>query len=523
VEKETQSIHTSIDSLAWRRLWALGPFLVAAAAVWAQTPARPSQQQSPPATKSGAPKATAVPTPPAPAEALAPKGFARVEVTPQYKSEFEREIRVAVLVAPSYRNSGLNSLRFTLADEVEMKGELERQGYKVWLISNTEASADNIRKMLQDSRQLLDGTTQATLLFGFSGHGFQTKSGKNFLMTYGASTEHVEEEALPLDEVEDLMKASGARRKVILVDACRNDPEAKSSDAPRTFAQFAEAEGFSVLLSTRPGGFSFEDPEIGHGIFTYYVLEGLRGQAAGKDGYVTFYDLQKYVETSVLSHAMKKDRVQKPFAMGERNGDFLLATAAPPKPEQVKPPAAASQVDSDSPILRDVGSNRSFLASLRDKRLTLVDAKTLAPFVDVEDVQVKDAEAGYRYFEGTGPNHEFIDVAVSMKGAEIQSVKGRIGTPCPGENACTTIGEVPLLPGEKRNEVSEKAGAVKGGSAALGNGLKRLGIGKGAGGADKSAIGADTAGKTMDSGNRLLKYRWKPFDLTTNLPKQALR
>jgi hypothetical protein len=209
--------------------------------------------------------------------------------------------------------------------------------------------------------------------------------------------------------------------------------------------------------------------------------------------------------------------------MGERNGDFLLATAAPPKPEDIKPPAAASQLDSDSPILRDVGSNRSFLAVLRDKQLTLVDAKTLAPFVDVAETQVKDAEAGYRYFEGSGPNLELIDVAVSLKGAEIQGVKGRIGTPCPGGNACTTIGEVPPLPGEKRNEVSDKAGVVKNGSAAIGNGLKHLGLGRGGGGADKSAIGADTAGKTVDSANRLLKYKWKPFDLTANLPKQALR
>ena len=500
-------MHVSMDSLTWRRFWAPGVFLIAAGALWAQP------------TKSPARKATTAPTPVAPSDTLAPKGFARVDVTPQYKNEFDKEIKVAVLVAPSYRNSGLNSLRFTLADEVELKGELERQGYKVWLISNTEASADNIRKVLQDSKQLLDGTTQATLLFGFSGHGF-TKNGKNYLMTYGVPLDQVEQQALPLDEVENLMKASGARRSVVLVDACRNDPEAKSSDEPRTFAQFREAEGFSVLLSTRPGGFSFEDPEVGHGIFTYYVLEGLRGKAAGKDGYVTFYDLEKYVESAVLTHAMKKDRVQKPFAVGERNGDFLLATAAPPKPEDIKTPAAASQLDSDAPILRDMGSNRSFFALLRDKQLTLVDAKTLAPYVDVTETPVKDADPSYRYFEGTGLNHELIDVAVALKGTDILSVKGRTGTMCPGGNVCSTMAEVPLLPGEKRNAASDKAATVKNSSSVIGGGLKRLGLGGGTQ-ADKSSIGADTVAKTADSNNRLLKYKWKVFDLSTAAPKQT--
>jgi hypothetical protein len=455
--------------------------------------------------------------------ALAPKGFSRVNVTPEYKESFDQELRVAVLVAPSYRNSGLNSLKFTLADEVELKGELERQGYKVWLISNTEASADNIRKVLQDSKQLLDGTNQATLVFAFSGHGFQTKGGKNFLMTYGATPDNVEQGALSLDDVEELMTASGARRKVILVDACRNDPEAKSGEEARSFAQFHESEGFSILLSTRPGGFSFEDPELNHGIFTYYLLDGLRGKAAGKDGYVTFYDLQKYVEQSVLAYAMKKDRVQKPFAMGERSGDFLLATAAPPKPDEVAPPPAVSKVSSDTPILRDVGSNRTFFALLSGSDLTLVDAKTLVPMVDAAEKQVSSRADGYRYFEANGANRILYDLAAEVKGDDILSIKGRIGAPCPQGNVCSTEADVPLLPGEKHNEVTEHASAVKNTSNAVSSSLGQLGFGKSAGKAQKTAVVADSAGKTAQSTNKLLTYRWQALNLTAHVPTAPLK
>src|SRR5206468_3465505 len=179
------------------------------------------------------------------------------------------------------------------------------------------------------ARQLLDGKPQSTFLFAFSGHGFQMKDAsgqdRNYLVTLGVSRDRLAEDALPLDEVEKLMSQSGARRKVILIDACRNDPNAKSSDSPRTFSQLQESEGTSILLSTRPGGFSYEDRELGHGIFTYYLLEGLRGSAAGKDGFVTFYDLEKYVETSVVARAMKQDLDQRPFALGEHFGDFLIA------------------------------------------------------------------------------------------------------------------------------------------------------------------------------------------------------
>jgi len=81
------------------------------------------------------------------------------------------------------------------------------------------------------------------------------------------------------------------------------------------------------------------------------------------------------------------------------------------------------------------------------------------------------------------------------------------------------MAEVPLLPGEKRPAVSDQANTVKNTSTAIGSGLKRLGLG-GSNSDNKSSIGADSVGKTADTNNRLLKYKWRPFDLTANLPKQ---
>ena len=473
------------------------------------------------------PKPAAKPAPapppaaPAPAKAASTaKGFSRVTVTPTYKEEFQTEIKVAVVAAPSYRGSGLNPLRYTFVDALDLKSELERQGYKVILVAPSDATADNIRKALQDSKQLLDGTNQGTLLFAFSGHGFQTTKG-NYLVTVGVTADLVEKEALPLNEVQSLMNASGARRKVVLVDACRNDPDAKSADGPRTFAQFQEAEGTSVLLSTRPGGFSYEDADLAHGIFTHYVLEGLRGKAAGKDGYVTFFDLQKFVEDGVMTYALKKDKVQRPFVLGERSGDFLLATAAPPKPGDIPPaPAASTTLDSNALVLREVGGGRSFFALLNGTKLTLVDSKSLSPFVELTDTAANDVADGYRHFRGNAANSDLYDAAVETKGTDIVGLKGRIGKACPKETACSTPTQVPLLPGEKVDEARSKTKAVANTASAAKNGLAKLGIGGGAKNAGKTQVGAETAGVAMDSNNPLLKYQWKVFDLTTNLPKK---
>jgi len=117
---------------------------------------------------------------------------------------------------------------------------------------------------------------------------------------------------------------------------------------------------------------------------------------------------------------MKKDRVQKPFALGERSPDFLLATADPPKPEEIaKPPAAASQVDSNAPSLKEVGSGRHLYALYKAQKITLIDAKTFTPLAEVAEKTVKDSAEGYRYFEGNGPDKRLYDLAVEMKGDEI--------------------------------------------------------------------------------------------------------
>lgn len=133
------------------------------------------------------------------------RGAQRGQFTQNDKDTFEKETRSAIIVAPSYRDSGLATLRFTFADAVELKSELERQGYTVRVIPSTEATSDGIRQTLANQKTFLEGTNQATLLFAFMGHGFQDGRGQNYLMTYGADPNNMDKEALSVEEVQTLM------------------------------------------------------------------------------------------------------------------------------------------------------------------------------------------------------------------------------------------------------------------------------------------------------------------------------
>jgi formylglycine-generating enzyme required for sulfatase activity len=251
-----------------------------------------------------------------------------VPVDPAARQNFERQPKIAVLVGVGayQEGSGLSPLKYPAQDVAELAAELEKQGYAVRQLTDGQASRGLVVRTLTQIGQVLD-PDQGTLLFYFSGHGFAEK-GTNYLATYGVTVDDLDREGLSLDEVERLVKGSRAKRQVLWIDACRNDPGSGARDVSRrTFAQLNAAEGMRVLYSTRSGAVSFEDDSLKHGVFTYFLLRGLRGEAAGGDGLVTFHDLAGYVSDSVMNYGVKTGRIQRPFDAGEASGDFLLVKA----------------------------------------------------------------------------------------------------------------------------------------------------------------------------------------------------
>jgi len=466
-------------------------------------------------------------TPKKPSGQLTARGAARPTFTKEQESSFEDETKEAILVAPNYRNSGLASLRFTYNDAAELKAELERQGYKVHLVPSTEATSDGIREALTKEKTYLDGTTQGTLIFAFMGHGFQDDKGKNYLMTYGADPSNMDKEALSVDEVEDLMKASGARRKVVFIDACRSVAGTRDAEKPRSMADFKAAEGLSVLLATRPGAFSYEDPDLSHGVFTYFLLEGMRGKAAGKDGYVTFDDLQKYVVKQVSEYAEKKDEAQKPRVdMKDVGGDFLMGTAPAAKPEDVKPAAAGnSLVTSDTPVMKGLGTGQAYFVLINGTNMTLIEANTGKPYaILTEDpTQLKDqsvlAKRSLRWFGGVGPEGNTVNLVAESHGNDIFQIFGRIGKPCPGDTVCNTT-PYPTLAGEaapqaaKTNNTAGRAGDLASKIPGLG------GFGRAGKNLKTSSDAVNQSGFATDPRN---KFTWTALNLTSTLkdPVQA--
>jgi uncharacterized caspase-like protein len=90
------------------------------------------------------------------------------------------------------------------------------------------------------------------------------------------------------------------------------------SIAPRAAADFPA--NFTVLSASAPDQISSSSPELRHGIFSYYLMRGMEGEAdANKDGQITVAEMQAYLVERVPRRAMGLNRTQQPQVVGDQS------------------------------------------------------------------------------------------------------------------------------------------------------------------------------------------------------------
>ncbi len=240
------------------------------------------------------------------------------------RSGFDSQAKIAIVVGVGAypARSGLSELRYSATDVDALGGALEAQGYTVIPLKDSAATRPAILHAVRNVGEVIDHG-QGTVVFFFSGHGFAVGA-RNYLATYESSALNLSQSGLALEDLQQQLQDTGAARRILWIDACRNQPGKSVADA-RSFANFQAAAGTRILFSTKAGKLSYENDDLRHGVFTHFLIEGLRGGAAGNDGLVTFRDLADYVSVSVRDYSLKRGDVQVPYDAGEGTGEFLIA------------------------------------------------------------------------------------------------------------------------------------------------------------------------------------------------------
>ena len=242
--------------------------------------------------------------------------------------------RWALLVGVNrYVDETFPQLKYCVNDVLALDRVLQAQGYTT-IVLHDELDYEDPRFPTRENveaelARLCHVAQPDDLLWAhFACHG-KLVGDQALLVTYETRAPTLLRRALPLAEVEEQMRASGARRLVLTLDACHTGVEMGRDIADADFIKHAHdlAEGFALIAASTAQQVAQEWDEKQHGAFTYYLLEGLSGGAdRKKQRFVTVNDLATHVVDGMRRfYVQHGGLLQEPTTRTEMIGDMILA------------------------------------------------------------------------------------------------------------------------------------------------------------------------------------------------------
>ena len=164
------------------------------------------------------------------------------------------------------------------------------------------------------------------LVVFYSGHGLPSEDGKSlYFLPYNTHRELIEDTAINQTKIVSAIQLAQPRSVTMFIDACysgqaRSGETLLASAKPVAIKSMAGSypESFTVITASQPDQISWSSPNLKHGIFSFYVMKGLEGDAdENKDGKITAGELQNYLTDMVPRQAMTMSRTQVPQLMGD--------------------------------------------------------------------------------------------------------------------------------------------------------------------------------------------------------------
>ena len=138
--------------------------------------------------------------------------------------------------------------------------------------------------------------------------------------------------ALPMGEIARIFNRIQSERLIFIADSCYSGASGgrtisltgvRSHISDSFMDRIAAGKGKIILTASGANEVSEENAKLQHGVFTYYLLEGLKGNAdTDQDGLITVDEVYKYISdrvpqaTNNAQHPIKKGSVEGQFVLG---------------------------------------------------------------------------------------------------------------------------------------------------------------------------------------------------------------
>ena len=240
----------------------------------------------------------------------------------------------AVLIGiDKYEDPRIPNLTFARADaqgihEVLVDPELGRfPPENVTLLTDEEATERQIRTVIGRDLRRSAGADDLVFIY-YAGHGSAEIDPKcayqdgleKYIIPADAELDNLFSTAIAMNHIQTFFKRIEAKQILFFIDSCysgeaggrtfQNPNFTKRAAMTNDFLEAFSGEGRLVVTACDVNEVSLETTEAKHGLFTYHLIEGLKGKAdTDKDGFVSMHELYSYVFDKVSQEARKKDLI----------------------------------------------------------------------------------------------------------------------------------------------------------------------------------------------------------------------
>ena len=261
---------------------------------------------------------------------MAPLGVGSSDSSYTLKSG-ETKLWLLLVGVNDYEDIGLPSLRYPALDCQGLEESLSRatEGFpnKEIIVHHDFASKTPKLKNIRESLKKIvsQSLPNDSIMLYFSGHGMLEPNTQEAVLCFSDTDKsNLSNTGLRMQELVEMLSKSPAKQQLLCLDTCHSgdmallgsvagsarDAETPlSNSTPQLMSvlrqRASQSKGFCALLSCDRGQKSWEFPELGHGVFTYYLMRGLSGEAADNSGFIDADGLYKYVYRQTVQYIDK--------------------------------------------------------------------------------------------------------------------------------------------------------------------------------------------------------------------------
>jgi hypothetical protein len=257
----------------------------------------------------------------------------------------ERRKNVWAVVIGINRYSKVRPLRYAVNDAKTFYNHLVEFSRipreNVTLLLDQDVTLTRMRSILGTQIKNKAGKEDMVIIF-FAGHGATEKDVQSpdgdglekYLLPCDADPKDLYATAMPMAEVSRIFSRIQSERLVFIADSCYSGASGgRTIDVSGIRATISDAfldrvaggKGRVIITASGANEVSAEYDNLKQGVFTYYLVEGLKGKAdTDKDGTITVDEVYRYVSEAV---PRATNQEQHPVKKGTVEGQLILSIA----------------------------------------------------------------------------------------------------------------------------------------------------------------------------------------------------